>query len=105
MSLDIWLKAVRETEVYAANITHNLGKMAREAGIYELLWRPDANTVAEDLIGPLEVAIEDMEARPDHYRSFDAPNGWGTYGDFVPWLKELLAACRSNPDAKINVWV
>lgn len=28
------------TEVYSANITHNLGRMAREAGIYEALWCP-----------------------------------------------------------------
>ena len=26
--------------MYNANITHNLGKMAEEAGIYEALWRP-----------------------------------------------------------------
>ena len=30
----------RREEVYGANITHNLGKMAAEAGIYEALWRP-----------------------------------------------------------------
>lgn len=105
MSLDIYLKAVRETEVYSANITHNLTEMADEAGIYGLLWRPNENTVALDLIAPLESAIDDMGKRPDHYKAFDWPNGWGTYDDFVPWLKELLAACRSNPDAKIRVWV
>jgi len=27
-------------EIYSANITHNLGKMANKAGIYEALWRP-----------------------------------------------------------------
>jgi hypothetical protein len=26
--------------VYNANITHNLGKMAEKAGLYETLWRP-----------------------------------------------------------------
>lgn len=28
------------SEVYEANITHNLNKMAQEAGIYTALWRP-----------------------------------------------------------------
>jgi hypothetical protein len=27
--------------VYSANITHNLGKMAEEAMLYNCLWRPD----------------------------------------------------------------
>jgi hypothetical protein len=40
MSLDVTLRAVRPTEVFDANITHNLNKMAAEAGIYEALWRP-----------------------------------------------------------------
>ena len=31
MSLDVTLTAVRPTTVYDANITHNLGAMAREA--------------------------------------------------------------------------
>ena len=34
MSLDVTLTAVRPTEVYSANITHNLW-MAEEAGIYQ----------------------------------------------------------------------
>lgn len=49
MSLDVYLhyrltdddgNDHGESEVYWANITHNLGKMAREAGIYTALWRP-----------------------------------------------------------------
>ena len=30
----------REEDLYSANITHNLGKMADAAGLYEALWRP-----------------------------------------------------------------
>jgi hypothetical protein len=30
----------KKEEMYSANITHNLGDMASEAGIYEALWRP-----------------------------------------------------------------
>ena len=44
MSLDIYLIPPRcehcgeRGEGYDANITHNLGRMASEAGIYEVLW-------------------------------------------------------------------
>lgn len=41
MSLDVYLTATRPTEVCALNITHNLGRMAKEAGIYQHLWRPE----------------------------------------------------------------
>src|SRR5260221_6791232 len=44
-----------EREVYWANITHNLGLMARECGLYEPLWRPVENgiTHARQLVEPL----------------------------------------------------
>ena len=53
MSLDVYLKRRRwisydegktntidDETVYDSNITHNLGKMAGKAGLYEALWRP-----------------------------------------------------------------
>ncbi len=90
--------------VFDANITHNLGSMAAEAGIYKYLWRPEKNNIefANQLINPLQTAIKDMEERPDYYKAFNAENGWGTYKDFVPWLKRLLQACIDNPDAKVE---
>lgn len=86
---------------YSCNITHNLGQMAREAGIYDLLW--NASGKAGAMIKPLAKAIIDMEARPEYYRQFDAPNGWGIYDDFLPWLNEILQQCVDNPEAVITV--
>ena len=42
-------------ELFNANITHNLGEMARKAGIYHYLWRPEEIdiTFASELIDPL----------------------------------------------------
>lgn len=90
---------------YDANITHNLGTMARNAGIYEAVWRPDENgySKAGDIIAILENGIVDMKNRPEYYRQFDAGNGWGTYRDFVPWLEKYLAACKEYPEANIRV--
>ena len=105
MSLDVMLTRVMPAEIYSANITHNLGKMAEAAGIYDAVWRPEEHgiTKAEQLIPILEKGIADMRANPTKYRAFNSPNGWGTYDNFVPWLEKYLEACRENPDAEVTV--
>ena len=105
MSLDIYLEEVKPVEVHWQNITHNLNKIASEAGIYNCLWHPDKAEIkkAMHLIKPLTQAIADMKDRPDHYKKFDAENGWGTYDDFLPWLECLLKACINNPSADVRV--
>jgi len=105
MSLDVYLTRIQPTEVYWANITHNLGRMAEEAGIYKCLWRPSeiGITKASQLIEPLADGIKLMELDPTRFKKFDAANGWGIYNDFIPWLKDYLAACIKFPDADINV--
>ena len=60
MSLDVYLSPRKcrhcghAQEGYSSNITHNLGAMAREAGIYEACWRPEeiGITKAAQLIEP-----------------------------------------------------
>lgn len=105
MSLDVYLTKVQPCTVFDQNITHNLGGMAREAGIYEHCWRPEeiGIKVAAQLIGPLQAAIAAMEADPARFEKHNAPNGWGLYEHFVPWLKKYLAACEEFPDAEVHV--
>ncbi len=116
MSLDVTLYAVAacphcggavstEREVYSANITHNLNRMAMAAGIYEACWRPDEDgmPLARDLIEPLRKGLADLKARPDYFQQFNAPNGWGVYFNFVPWVEEYLAACEASPNARVEV--
>jgi len=97
-------------EVYSANITHNLNKMAGEAGIYECLWRPeekyqsgDGNVYARDLIEPIGTGLALMRLNPAIFKAFNSPNGWGLYEHFVPWIERYLAACIANPNAIVNV--
>jgi hypothetical protein len=103
MSLDLYLME----PVYSCNITHNLTTMAKAAGIYDQLWRPEEHDIwyAGDLIVTLRAGIKAMESSPTYYKTFDSSNGWGVYEDFLPWLKELLAACEANPDARVEVSV
>lgn len=93
-------------EVYSANITHNLGAMACEAGLYEACWRPDeiGVTKAGQLIEPLRNGITQMKADPARFEKHNSPNGWGLYENFLPWLERYLAACEANPDADVSVW-
>jgi len=120
MSLDITLHAtetiecdncghkhyVPDYEVYGANITHNLGKMAGKAEIYQHLWRPEELNIkmAKDLIEPIQRGLADMKARPDFYKKFDSPNGWGTYDDFIPWIENYLSALESYPEALVKAY-
>lgn len=105
MSLWVYLSAVRETDVYERNITHNLARMASEAGIYTELWEPDrANiTTAAQLIEPLRAGLALLKADPARFEKYNAPNGWGMYEHFVPFVEDYLRACEENPDAKVRV--
>ena len=118
MSLDVYLtrkkwisydagKTLTEEEetVYDANITHNLGKMAREAGIYEALWLPEeiGKTKASEIVELLEKGLADLKARAEYFETFNSPNGCGMYEHFVPFVEKYLEACKEYPDAIIGV--
>lgn len=116
----------KQEKVYSANITHNLGDMADEAGIYEALWRPhrlkegynipeddydaeyafeEANPPkANEIIPVLEKGLADLKARPKHYEKFNSSNGWGMYDNFVPFVENYLNALKQYPDADIDIW-
>jgi hypothetical protein len=102
MSLDVYLTKDGQ-EVYWTNITHNLGKMAARAGIYRALWYPEEDVkTAKDLIEPLTDGLALLRANEAFFRRFDAPNGWGVYEHFVPFVAKYLDACVNNPDAEVR---
>lgn len=106
MSLDVYLEEVRPTIVYEANITHNLNKMANEAGIYKHLWRPDElegiNT-GSDLIEPLKTGLELLKSDPERFKKFNPGSHWGSYEGLVRFVEKYLEACIEHPDARICV--
>ena len=103
MSLDFSLLEMRETESFSANITHNLAPMAREAGIYQHLWRPEevGITEARHLVEVLTNALSVMETDPERFKRLNPENGWGDYGGFVNWVRDVRDACVRHPDAKV----
>jgi hypothetical protein len=92
-------------EVYSANITHNMSKMAQEAGIYEALWRPEEEgwKMAADLIEPLEKGLTALRANPIAMKVWNPENGWGSYEGLVDFVENYLVACREYPDTEIEV--
>ena len=105
MSLDVYLKVTKPTEVYSDNITHNLNKMAQEAGLYEVLWRPEENDLlyAAQLIPLLEKGLLELRKNATHYSTFNPTNGWGNYEILLDFVEDYLDACRANPDATVEV--
>lgn len=111
MSLNVYLhdnhcdKCGRDDEIFWRNITHNLGKMAKEAEIYECLWYPEDLGIefAEQLIYPLTIGLEKLKSSPEHYKQFNAPNGWGLYDNLVAFVEIYLENCKKYPNAKVKV--
>jgi len=111
MSLDVYLSLPTGVpdcfhEVCNLNVTHNLTPMARAAGIYEVCWRPEELGLekASELIELLEGGLAWLGANREAASAFDSPNGWGTYDNFVRFVKEYLEACRKFPVAVVSVW-
>jgi len=105
MILDVYLTDAEGQEVFSANITHNMGAMAREAGIYMHLWRPDelGITRAGDLIEPVAAGLALMASEPKRFKAFDPANKWGSWKVFVPWIAEYLEALRAWPESTVRV--
>jgi hypothetical protein len=105
MSLDVYLENETGENLYSRNITHNLARMALEAGIYECLWRPDEHgiTHARQIIEPLAAGVALLATQKARFEEFNAPNGWGLWQHFLLFCADYLQACRGNPDALVKV--
>jgi len=108
MNLDFGLYYDEDDNVFAANITHNLGRMAKECGVYLALWRPEEllATHARHITDILEAGLARLEdGGALSYVEFSPKNGWGDYGSFVDFVRKVLDACKNNPNAKIHTWI
>ena len=103
-----YLRLISRSEsitLYDANITHNLGKMADAAGLYEALWRPDENglTTAAQLIEPLRNGLNTLRKFPEQFSPLNPSNGWGNYDGLVEFVTKYLEACEKYPFAAVEV--
>lgn len=58
---------------------------------------------AKDILAPLFSGFCYLIDHPE-LRSLDSSNGWGTYDQFVDFVREYLAACIANPQAEVRVY-
>ena len=105
MNLDVGTNEIYKVELFEANITHNLNRMAKEARIYKYLWRPEEVNCkyAGDLVTKLEESLVKLRNYPLESKLYDSPNGWGTYENFVNFVEKYLEACKQFPKALIEV--
>lgn len=121
MSLDIYLhsKDTNTTEcsecgqpkleterLFQINITHNLNKMAEEAGIYKHLWRPEELNIhrAGQLIKPLISGRDLLRSDPERFKKLNPKNGWGDYDVLLSAVERYLEACRAWPNSEVTTW-
>ena len=90
--------------VFESNITHNLNKMAEQAGIYQHLWRPEEIDIrtARQLIDPLREGLHLLKSDPERFKALNPDNGWGSYGGLVEFVEKYLDACYQYPDASVE---
>lgn len=106
MSYDISLNVDVNGKIYrivdAGNYTSNIRTMFDEAfGAPD--WKFLHGMICKDATPKIGRAIEKMEADPEHYKTFDPPNKWGSYDSALPFLKQFLALCEENPDLTIEI--
>lgn len=112
--------------VYNCNITHNLGTMASECDLYDVLWRPHRlhedykrkydfeddeykfessayPLKAKQIVDVLKNGLKELVDNPEKYKRFNAKNGWGKYEEFVQFVENYLKACILYPEASIIV--
>jgi hypothetical protein len=105
MSLDIWIEQKEEVmvDVVDMNITHNLARMAKDAGIYDVVWNLKGITYAWQMEKPLHDAIKLLRSDPARFKKHNPKNGWGSYDSFIKDLEALLKGCREAPDGTVGV--
>jgi hypothetical protein len=85
------------------NLTYNLSRMLREAGMP--LWRDMLGMRAPEAGGIWHRVHDTLVEFPDRFRAMNPPNGWGTYEDAVNVIGALARACDLYPDAKVAGWL
>lgn len=84
-----------------ANITYNLGDMIRAATGLE--WNNEAsNGLCVDVMPRIKRGAIELIERPDLYKQYESPNGWGTVGGccrfFSAVLDDWQKFCEQYPE-------
>ena len=107
MGLTVFLSEVQRVDIHSSSLTHNLAPMAKAAGLYAPLWRPEECGIisAEQLADAIRPGYIELRDNRDKYAKLDAKDGWGDYDGLVSFTESLLCKCENNPGADVTVSV
>jgi len=83
------------------NMTYNVSTMVKEACGVTFSWF-DGMTCKQAL-PILYFCWRNLRRNPSHFRRFEAPNGWGTYEQFMPYMTRFYVMARLHPKGIIRV--
>lgn len=89
-----------ESGIGDINLTYNLSKMWRAAGVDI---RGLDGRVAADCVKEVDDALINLRAQPDYFKPMNPPNGWGDYEGLCWTLSRLLDAFQAHPKAIVQV--
>ena len=103
MSLDIYIRAKREVDIYESNITYNLAPMYykcvdKEKGMEKL-----NGMTCKDALPILNNAINDLIDNQTEYEKLNPSNGWGSYEGLLEELKKMKECCEENKDGIFEI--
>ena len=127
---NVEIQEFETNEVYSDSITHNMVRMAKVAGLYDVLWRPflvvsveltpegakvmsqtdldifeeETEVYARDLIPHLEKGLAWLVVHELDVEHLNPENGWGDFDTLLNFTRNYLKACIMNPLAQVEVW-
>lgn len=84
------------------NITWNVHELILKSSGWDILNNKN-NGKAEDIGKMIEKGIMELESNHEHYKKYEAKNGWGTIEDTLRFYKNLLEECKEFPFAYVFV--
>jgi hypothetical protein len=102
MSWDVTVEPENmDFELFEANVTYNVGRMLRRAGIHPRLMDGMKPDIAVEVIGN---AVSVMVENREYFRQFEPDNGWGTVETTLKALTELYHYLQKCPEHYIVRW-
>lgn len=88
-------------EPFDMNLTYNVGKMLRRAGVHPRLMN---DLTALSALSVAENAYELMADNQDYFRQFEPENKWGTAKGCTEFLRQLRDYLRDCPPGYVVRW-
>jgi hypothetical protein len=105
VSADLWLEidtgGPEPAQVSAdRNVTYNLGRMLRAAGLPS--WDDLIGAPASEAGSIFARVARSLRDNPQIYDPMAPENGWGTRLSAIEWCEALAADCAAHPRARVG---